>query len=183
MSMMLEQSLRSPGVEVWSDASGGWGCGALWEERWFQLEWTTYPSFANASIAVKELLPIIVATAIWGHLWRGKVVLCHCDNQAVVSTIQGGYCRDPSMAQMLRCLFFLEAKFDITLSSAHVPGVLNSCADSLLRNRLSSFFNLVPQAQTNPSTVPEDLVNRLSVSERWTSDIWNRWLKTWLTAP
>ena len=34
---------------VWSDASGGWGCGAMW---------------GDASIAVKELVPIIIAVAI-----------------------------------------------------------------------------------------------------------------------
>ena len=89
------------------------------------------------------------------------MVLCHCDNQAVVSAVRGGYCKDPSMAQMLRCLFFLEAKFDLTLTAVHVPGVENGPADSLSRNKLSSFFDLVSQAQATPTQVPEELVNRL----------------------
>jgi len=29
VSMMMSESLESPGVEIWSDASGSWGCGAL----------------------------------------------------------------------------------------------------------------------------------------------------------
>ena len=53
------------------------------------------------------------------------MVQCHCDNQAVVAAVRGGYCKDPPMAHMLRCLFFLEAKFDLTLSAVHVPGVDN----------------------------------------------------------
>ena len=94
---MFEECLKLPGVEVWSDASEGWGCGALWGDRWFQLEWSQYQDFMGASIVVKELLPIVVAAAIWGHLWMGKVVLCHCDNPAVVSAVCGGYCKDPSI--------------------------------------------------------------------------------------
>ena len=64
VSMMLEECLRAPGVEIWSDASGSWGCGALWGGRWFQLEWSQHQDLADASIAVKELLPIVVAAAI-----------------------------------------------------------------------------------------------------------------------
>ena len=177
VSMMLEECLKSPGVEVWSDASGGWGCGAWWGDKWFHLEWSHYRDWADTSIAVKELLPIVVATAVWGHMWRSRMVLCHCDNQAVVSVVRGGYCKDLSMAQMLRCLFFLEAKFDLTLTAVHVPGVENGPADSLSRNRMSSFFDLVPQAQATPTQVPEELVNRLAVRENWTSDIWSKWLE------
>ena len=29
---------QSPEVTLTSDASGTWGCGAYWEEGWFQLE-------------------------------------------------------------------------------------------------------------------------------------------------
>ena len=29
ISMMLKESWQTPGVEIWSDASGSWGCGAL----------------------------------------------------------------------------------------------------------------------------------------------------------
>ena len=178
VSMMLEECLKSPSVEMWSDASGGWGCGAWCGDKWFQVKWSHYQHWADASIAVKELLPIVIATAVWGHVWRSRTVLCHCDNQAVVSSVRGGYCRDPYMAQMLRCLFYLEAKFDLTWSAVHVPGVENGPADSLSRNKMSSFFDLIPQAQANPSHVPEELVNRLVVKENWTSDIWSRWLET-----
>ena len=55
----------------------------------------------GASIAAKELLPIIVATAIWGPSWRGSTVLCHCDNEVVVAAVKSGYCVWSSL-----CLFF-----------------------------------------------------------------------------
>jgi len=42
--------------------------------------------WGDASIAVKEFVPII-AVAIWGHMWRGNIVLCNSDNQSVVSAV------------------------------------------------------------------------------------------------
>ena len=102
VSMMLRESLRLPGVVVWSDTSGFWGCGAYWENQWCQVSWSEWPGFASASIAAKELLPIIVATVIWRPWWKGLVVMCHCDNEAVVASIKMGYCRDPGMVHMLR---------------------------------------------------------------------------------
>ena len=49
---------------------------------------------ARVRLAEKELLLITVATAIWGPGWKGSIVMCHCDNEAVVASIKGGYCRD-----------------------------------------------------------------------------------------
>ena len=118
----------------------GRGCGAWWESKWFQVEWSKWPVFAQASIAAKELLPVIVAVALWGPQWMGSSVLCHCDNESVVAVVRGGYCKDPSLAHMLRCLFFLEAKFDVVLTAAHVPGAENGVADSISRNNLHTFF-------------------------------------------
>ncbi len=178
VSLMRESVLQSPSFEIWSDASGGWGCGARWECKWFQVQWSDWPFFANSSIAAKELLPIIVAVAIWGHHWGGSVVMCHCDNEGVVATIKGGYCRDPTLAHMLRCLFYLEAKFDLWLTARHVPGVENGVADSISRNNLHLLFRLLPQARREPDLVPRGLVQRLVTDTPWTSDVWRTWLET-----
>ena len=103
VSMMQGEDDQAYTVEIWTDASGSWGGGAVWGAKWCQIAWEAWPGFASASIAPKELLPIIVAAAVWGEAWRGRTVLCHCDNQAVVAAISGGYCRELVMAHMLRC--------------------------------------------------------------------------------
>lgn len=117
---------------IWSDASDSWGYGDVWGVRWLhaQVARSAWSDFEEASIAAKELLPIIVDVAIWGPWWRENV-MCHCDNQSVVEVVRGGYYQDSQLALMLRCLFFLEAKFDCSLSAVHVPGVQNEEADSI----------------------------------------------------
>ena len=178
LSLMRDRDSSAPATEMWSDASGGWGCGAWWESKWFQVAWCEWPGFAGNSIAAKELLPIIVAVALWGPQWVGSSVLCHCDNEGVVAVIRGGYCKDPSLAHMLRCLFFLEAKFDVVLTAVHVPGVRNGVADSISRNNLHTFFNLHPQAHQQPCPVPRELIQHLVTDTPWTSNVWSAWLRT-----
>ena len=138
-----------------------------------QVQWCEWPGFTGASIATKQLLPIIIAKVIWG-----ASVLCHCDNQATVMTVRGEYGKNPALAHLLLCLFFLEAKFNLTLTAGHIPGKGNGTADSLSRNNLSSFFPLVPQAHCEPCSVPENLVRRMVTECPWTSDIWKAWLGT-----
>ena len=79
---MIRRGELKQGERMWSDASGS---GALWEEKWLQIAWTEWPGFETENIAAKELFPIVVAAATWGSSWRGQVVCCHCDNQAVVA--------------------------------------------------------------------------------------------------
>ncbi len=49
-----------------TDASGSWGCGTAWNEKWFQLSWSKAEEVREWSIMPKELLPIVVAAAVWG---------------------------------------------------------------------------------------------------------------------
>ena len=47
---------------------------------------------------------------------------------------------------LLRCIFFISAKFDFTIVAAHIPGRLNTIADAILRNNVPLFLSLSPQA-------------------------------------
>ena len=75
----------------------------------------------------------------------------HCDNEAVVASIQAGRAKETYMAHLLRCLFFTEAKFCCTITSSHVPGKLNERADTLSRNQLSGFSYWLPRQSDSKS--------------------------------
>ena len=81
----------APSVEVVSDASGSYGCGAFsLAHSWFQIEWTE--SWQSMG---KELAPIVVAAALWGHQWRCSCVRFRSDNMAVVSILKDPYGKTP----------------------------------------------------------------------------------------
>lgn len=64
----------TPSVSIISDVSGSWGCCALCLNQWFQLAWP--PGWEDVLIVPKELVPILVAMAMWGGQWSGSRVLC-----------------------------------------------------------------------------------------------------------
>ena len=58
-----------PTVVLETDASGSWGCGAC--SRWGWLQWQWVPPANDWHISAKELLPILLAVAVWAELFRG----------------------------------------------------------------------------------------------------------------
>ena len=171
---MLTPGLRQlPQHVVTSDASGHWGCGTYYcRAEWFQLSWQGTP-LANASIAVKELVPLVVAAALWGRQWSGSTVMCKCDNQAVVAVIGSRTSSDKQIMHMLRCLFFLEASFDYHLVASHIPGIDNVLADDLSRNRPASFLQKAhPATAKSPCQIPQHVKDLLFLPHDWTSEVW-----------
>ena len=171
MSILQVLHRQSPDTALWSDASGSWGCAAVWGPAWFQYQWNE--RVKGSSIAVMEFLPIIMAAVVWGEYWKGLTIQCNCDNQSVVCVINSGSSKDPVLMQLLRCLFFVEAKFDCQVVARHTPGSENGLADALSRNRLSAFFSSHSQANSHPTRIPDNLVNGLlSPHLDWTSENW-----------
>lgn len=150
-----------------SDASGSWGCGAWHGHSWFQLQWDHQSS--ALLIMVKELLPIILACAIWGPSWQNHR---HGDNQVVVACLcsqtQESHCMN-----MLRTLAFVEATYDFSLAPDTFQPLRNHLVDDLSQNLLSSFFKKVPHADSQPTPLSLPLLNLLlDPTVDWTSPCW-----------
>ena len=135
---------------------GGWGCGALCQNRWFQLEWPG--EWSDTSIAPKELVPVVVAVAVWGFIFAGSSVRVRSDNLAVVCCINKGSARDPALSRLLRLLGLFCAVLGISLSAHHIPGAANQSADALSRGNLPLFFSQTPQAGPVPTHLPTSLL-------------------------
>lgn len=149
--------------------------GAYWEKVWFQVSWRDDPNFNDAPIAAKELLPILVAAVLWGAKWKSALVCCHCDNEAVVQAINGEYCRQPDMAHMLRCLFFIEAKYQVCCTAKHLPGAQNRIADALPATTSACSGGWPPEAKQEQAAVSQELVQGLTAEQPWTSPAWSKW--------
>lgn len=140
---------------LFTDASGSWGCGAWHDSKWFQFKWDE--RMQQSDISVKELIPVIIAAAIWGDAWKGGRVQAHCDNMAVVAVINSRYSKDVQLMQMLRCLFFLEAHYQFKVSATHIAGIENDLADDLSRDNYASFISKMGKCDPSPSVIPLSL--------------------------
>lgn len=159
-------------VELTSNASGHWGCGAWSQCNWFQYPWPA--DTMHHHIAFKELFAVLLACAVWGDSWGGARIHSRCDNQAAVCAINRRSCRDPSLMHLLRCLFFLETHYQFELVASHIPGVENSLADDLSCYLLPSFLSKVPHMDPSPSPLPPQLPALLLEPCSWTSLVWTR---------
>ena len=157
-------------IEVTSDASGSYGCGAFSQDHgWFQLEWPH--TWDTAHIAAKELVPIVVAAAIWGPAWHRRQVSFRSDNMSVVEVLRSGTTREPLLMHLLRCFVFYAAVYHFSFTAVHVPGTLNGAADALSRNNLPLFVSLFPQMPQVPIPQPvRDLI--VDVRPNWGSQEW-----------
>ena len=126
---MLRVHGSGPQDEICStDASGKWVCAAVCQLNWLMAIWQ--PIWVERN---KELVPIVLAVAIWGHEWTDRNILVQCDNEVVVHVIRQQTSCNPALIHLLRCMHFLSAWFDINVSVEHVKGTLNSAADALSR--------------------------------------------------
>ncbi len=109
-------------------------------------------------IAVKKLLPIVIAVVIWGNRWANKSILCRYDNEAVVYIINTGTSKNTA------------AEFNLLFSAVHLAGSANDLADALSRNKMSVLLVNHPQAKLDPSLLPVALL--VHKKPDWTSPSW-----------
>ncbi len=131
-----------PTRPVTSDASGSWGCGAFSDHLWFQLKWPA--AMGQCHISIKEMIPIVIAAATWGHTWTGQLVHFRSDNAAVINA---GSSKDDSLMHLLR---FVTAKFHFVVSASHIRGGHNVLANALSRNDLKSFLSNYTHRRSPP---------------------------------
>ena len=174
IALMRFLAKESTQITLTTDASGQWGCGGFIEPTmaWFQWQWDMCT--INDSIAVKELFPILLATALYGKHWKGYSILCRCDNQAVVAVVRSRYAANDRLMHLLRVLFFLEAHYNFHLVAEHIAGNHNTLADHISRNRHSSFLQHVPGMPSDPTPIPSQLSELLLLQEDWTSSAWQQ---------
>ena len=95
--MFPTQCFGLPAHQVWTDASGSFGCGAVYPSghQWIQLQWpwslgVGAMPLGEESITLKELLPVVLACAVWGRQWYRSIVTVHCDNTGAVAAVNSG---------------------------------------------------------------------------------------------
>lgn len=172
ISMLWDSRKHSPDITVYSDASGSWGCGALWQLNWFNLPWSSH--LQDCSIAVKELVPVVIAAALYGSQWKGKVVQFVVDNTAVVEVLNSTFCRDSHLMHLTRLMVFLASYHNFWFTAKHIAGKENTLADALSRNNVSFFLSQVPRAPQEQPRIPGALVTLLAQNLSWISTAWTQ---------
>ena len=96
-----------------------------------------------------------------------------------MAIVKSGTSKDAFVIHHMRCLFLFTARHQLVLLPKHLPGKENVAADHLSRDALSRFLQLMPGARTEPTVLPDKLMEAL-VSQRidWTSASWRDVLRS-----
>ena len=162
----------TPSLNITSDASGTYGCGAFsLPHGWFQVKWPE--SWGRVHITAKELVPTVIAAALWGQNWRRIVVCFRSDNMAVVNLLKCHTLKDQLLMHLLRCLAFYAAFYGFEFVAEHMAGVNNTAADAISCNNIPLFVSLCPQT---PQVTVSQVVLDLLVIRRpnWGSHDWTK---------
>ena len=95
---MAEQWLSSTSLNLFTDASGTLGYGAVLGSSWVYGAWS--PQWVSQNITLLELYPIVLAVQIWGNRLTNGRIIFHTDNQALVPIIN----KQPSPAPVAQWL-------------------------------------------------------------------------------
>ena len=154
---------------------GSFGCGALCPmlSWWIQLSWkgvrAAPVSVDDQSITWMELLPIVLASAIWGPELRGQKVCVHCDNTGAVAVVNSGYSR------ILSIMFFIRVTYQFSMQAVHMNGVNNVWTDTISWNNLNFLYSQVFRSSYHWDPLLEDIVKLLVMDQPdWTSFPWTQ---------
>ena len=123
-------------LDVYTDASTSFGVGGHIEgcnEKWFRHQWEHTQD--KPDIVFNELLGVCAAVRLWGHEWKGKDILIHCDNMGVVEILKRKCCnfRRKDLMELVRIIGRAAVEYGFYFKVVHIKGVDNKIADGLSR--------------------------------------------------
>ena len=130
-------------IEMFSDASGRIGMGALCGSSWMHQRWSAkFLDKCKPSIEYLELLGVTAAVLTWIHRFKNKRVILFCDNRSVVDMINVTSTSCKNCMVLIRLIVLKGLMENVRIFARHVEGVKNDLADSLSRNKISTFKQL-----------------------------------------
>ena len=117
-SLMLPQYwLQSPSIDLYTDASGTLGYGAVLGPQWLFGCWDD--EWRGQSVTLVEFYPIVFAVSVCADSLSSKCISFHSDNKAVVDIINSQTSKDTMVMHLMRKLVLSFASQHPLPSSSH----------------------------------------------------------------
>ena len=147
-------------IDMYSDASGKIGLGAVCGPHWMYQTWD--PKFISKfrpSIEYLELFAVTAAVLSWIHLFRNRRIILFCDDKSVVDMINVTSTSCKNCMVLIRMIVLKGLIENVRIFARHVEGAKNVFADSLSRDKIKVFKDLCKEHEkemdVNPVPVPE----------------------------
>ena len=156
-SFFEERWANSQQFNLFTDAAGGIGCGAIFGTEYCHGLWPDEWRYRN--IAILEFYPIVLSVCLWGHKMANHSVLFFTDNEALVYVINKQSCKDKILMQFVRKLVLGCLQHNILFKAKHIPGTYNRLADLLSRFQVQTFQRETSASMNSCATdIPQALL-------------------------
>ena len=106
---------------------------------------------SHTQIAWCELLAVVACASTYGPLLSGQSLLFHVDNSTDVHIINRQATRSRALAGLLRRLYSIALRYNLSIRAQHRPGDDNVLADFLSRPELHRHDHVAQWAATHPT--------------------------------
>ena len=141
-------------LRLYTDASSTIGFGAYYSGHWIQSHW---PALTPENIDFKELFAIVAACYTWGPNWAGKRIVFTTDNLPITDVWKKGSTSAEPLMFLTRALYLFAAQMQFSIAFKFIPGIDNVIADPLSRFQMDRFFQQAPDADKQPTPIPNSL--------------------------
>ena len=122
----------------------------------FNGEWPI--KWKSKNIIVLEMFPIVLSNRIWADNLARGCVMFHTDNQVLAEVINKKTTKDRELLVLVRALVLSCLRHNLLFRAIHLPGILNTKADTLSRLQVDKFKSLDQDADQEPTIVPPHLL-------------------------
>ena len=149
-------------IDMYSDASGKIGMGAICGKNWMYQLWDQkFITKHKPSIEFLELFGVTAAVIQWIQRFRNRRIILFCDNKSVVDMINHTTTSCKNCMTLIRFIVLTGLFENVRVFARHVEGVKNILADRLSRNNLNGFWDHCKKTQrvmnAEPDVIPEVL--------------------------
>ena len=140
---MEEQWVKADKLNLYTDASSTQGYGLVLGPKWVYGSW---PELLKMYLLLK-MYPITLAFIMFREELKGKSILIHTDNKALVHVINNKTSKDTRYFNhlILHKIILIGLEFNIRVRAEHIPGHINVQADSLSCLQISKFKEAAPE--------------------------------------
>ena len=138
------------------------GAGATFAENYFHCNFPDFIREQQLHINNLELLTIVVAVKVWGHLLTGKKLVIKRDNKSSILVLNSGSSCDSFSQSCLREICFFSAIHHFEIPAVFIAGSENRIPDFLSRWNLNQkyrelFYTAVGNKSMQQVPVPDNL--------------------------
>ena len=156
--MDFSKILFASEIDMYSDASGKIGLGAICGRNWLHKEWSKeFLEKCRPSIEYLELYAVVAGVLNWIHFFKNKRVILFCDNKSVVDMINMTSTSCRNCMVLIRILVLKGLIENVRIFAKHIEGKKNVLSDSLSRNNIYLFHKTCKTQERVMNKLPTEV--------------------------